>query len=54
MVRDSITAYREKARDMYEDEGTIEFDPEPDVSLASDGAYVQAWIWIPRESLEDE
>ena len=38
--------YRAKAREEYEEEGKLEFDDEPVVSLSEDGAYVQAWVWV--------
>ncbi len=47
------TWYLAKAREMYEAEGTIEFDDTPSVSRSlaaygrDDGAYVAAWVWVP-------
>lgn len=37
---------RDKARDLYQSDD-ISFDAEPDVSLAEDGAWVEAWVWVP-------
>ena len=51
---ESVAQYRDKAKEMYESEGTIEFDDDPDVSLSTDGAYVQAWVWVGRADLEEE
>lgn len=35
------------ARDLYEDEGRIEIDSDPEISHGNDnGAYVAAWVWV--------
>lgn len=44
--------FRERAKEMYEDEGTLEVDEGAKVSISEDqsgptGAYVQAWVWVP-------
>lgn len=49
--------YRLRARHLFEEEGTLEFDDKPVVNLSQygDGAYVQAWVWIyAPEPGEDE
>lgn len=61
--------YIAKARELHEDEGEIEIDHmEPDaaselaetqISRSEDssgeiGAYVRAWVWVPRESIQPE
>jgi hypothetical protein len=42
--------YRIAAAEKYEDEGTLEIDPTAIVSISDDGetqgAYVQAWVWV--------
>jgi len=41
--------YRTRAKELYHQEGEIEVDPDARVSIGgSDGAYVQAWVWVPR------
>ena len=46
--------YRKAACELYEDEGTIEFDDEPKVSHGDDiGAYVQAWVWVYASQVDD-
>ncbi len=35
------------ARSLYSDEGTLEFDDIPVVSISPDGgAYIAAWVWV--------
>jgi hypothetical protein len=43
--------YRGRAREMYQEEGRVEVDAEARVSASNDGAYVQAWVWVPSEEL---
>lgn len=45
------SAYCKAARDRFSSESDdVEFDDEPYVTEPStDGAFVQAWIWVPRE-----
>ena len=42
-----VTAAREKHAS---DEGDVEVDEEAVVSIGNDGAYVQAWTWVPKEN----
>jgi hypothetical protein len=45
-------AYREAAVDLHYRDGQIEIDDDAAVSLGSDfGAYVQAWVWVPVDSV---
>jgi hypothetical protein len=41
--------FRLRARDLYHEEGEIEIDDQATVSVAdpTEGAYVQAWVWVP-------
>jgi hypothetical protein len=39
------------AREMY-GSTDIEFDSEPKVSIGEDGAFVSAWVFVPRSSLK--
>jgi hypothetical protein len=39
------------ARDLYGSD-TIEFDAEPQVSEGAAGTWVQAWVFVPIETLE--
>jgi len=44
----------ERAKELYEEEGLIEFDEEPVLSKGDGrGAYVQAWVWVPIEDNEE-
>ena len=47
--------YLALAREQYQSDGEIEFDPGATVSIDEDaepgteeGAYVQAWVWVDR------
>ena len=63
----SAIEYREAARVLYEEEGEIEIDfleeteenPEDyidrtDLDGEETGAYVQAWVWVPRSEAEKD
>jgi hypothetical protein len=42
--------YRTKAKSLFEEEGEIEIDLNAKVSRGGDnGAYVQAWVWVPED-----
>jgi len=42
--------FRQRAKELYHDEGEIEVDDGATVSIGEDaGAYVQAWVWVPSE-----
>jgi hypothetical protein len=47
----------DRARDLHQDEGTIEIDDGALVSRAArnpnKGAYVQAWVWVPDADCEE-
>jgi hypothetical protein len=50
-IADSAS-YIEQAREDYAvDE--IEIDDEPAVSAGDDGRWVQAWLWVTNEEVED-
>jgi hypothetical protein len=45
--------YIEKAIDLHYRDGELEIDSNAVVSRGDDdGAYVQAWVWVPKD--EDE
>lgn len=45
--------YRIAAEDLFHREGQCEIDEGAKVSLGDDeGAYVQAWVWVPASALE--
>ena len=55
--RDLIAAYRTAAREKYLfggplDDGDLDMDDKPVVSMGDDGAYVQAWVWVRREEAD--
>jgi len=39
--------FRSRARELYCEEGEIEVDARARVSASKDGAYVEAWVWVP-------
>lgn len=40
--------FRMRARELYHEEGEIEVDDNAPVSAGDDdGAYVEAWVWVP-------
>lgn len=46
--------YRDIANETRHKSGDIEFDANATVSIgAGDGAYVQAWVWIPGATPEE-
>lgn len=44
--------FRSRARELYHEEGEIEIDDEALVSASDslEGAYVQAWVWVPAQT----
>ena len=50
----SDATYRQRAKALYEDEGTLEIDDNAVVSKSDGGVYVQAWVWIDDEEEEEE
>lgn len=53
--RPSNAAIIKEAKRLYDDEGTLEIDDNAKISIAdgeSDGAYVQAWVWVYFEDME--
>lgn len=42
--------FRSRAKEMYHEEGEIEIDEDAKVSMSEgEGAYVQAWVWVPSQ-----
>jgi len=40
--------FRSRAKELYHEEGEIEIDDNAEVSTSGrEGAYVQAWVWVP-------
>jgi hypothetical protein len=47
--------YRTRARDLYQEEGSIEIDSNAIVSRGDEaGAYVEAWVWVPLKKKKEE
>jgi hypothetical protein len=47
--------YREAAQQNLARGGELEVDENAKVSMGDDdGAYVAAWVWVPRSSLPEE
>jgi len=43
--------FRAQAKTLYGEEGQIEVDKDARVSIGDDdGAYVQAWLWVPSRT----
>lgn len=44
-----VRAIIEKARDKYEmgSDNNVEIDDRPNISMADQGCWVQAWVWVP-------
>ena len=50
MITQERRAYVAAAREKHaSDEGDVEVDEGAAVSIGNDGAYVQAWTWVPKE-----
>lgn len=51
-MRITSAQYRDAAKRIHESEGSIEIDDKAKVSRGDDtGAYVQAWVWVPNDSI---
>lgn len=51
-MRITNAQYRDAAKRIHESEGEIEIDDKAKVSRGDDtGAYVQAWVWVPNDSI---
>jgi len=45
----ALDALTDKAREMYQADGEIEIDDDPEISEGDDGTWVQAWVWVPNK-----
>lgn len=53
MSKGTIDQYRNSAKKHFHSDGEIEIDDKAAVSKGDDeGAYVQAWIWVPDDLLD--
>jgi len=46
---------RDRARELHEVDGEVELDIDAEISRCEtdpEGAYVQAWVWVPFEEEE--
>lgn len=44
-----------RAKEIYARDGEIEIDDDAAVSLGADaGAYVQGWLWVPDEEIDED
>jgi hypothetical protein len=53
---DLAEGYRQAAKEMYYDEGMVEVDDGAPISAIAEGregAYVQAWVWVPGSDVAD-
>ena len=47
--------FRQRAKQLYHEEGEVEIDDNARVSVGGkEGAYVEAWVWVPSSVLEQE
>lgn len=44
-------AYIRKAKSDHHVDGHLEIDDDAVVSESEEGAYVQAWVWVPKEAI---
>lgn len=45
--------FRIRAKELYHEVGEIEVDDNARVSFGDkEGAYVQAWVWVPRRDTQ--
>jgi len=51
-----LTSYVEMARERHAltSDNEIEIDAHPAVSVADDGVWVAAWVWVPRPDLRPD
>jgi hypothetical protein len=48
-----VSVYIAQARKQYTaSTSDLEIDDEPQVSISKDGAWVAAWVWVPREEID--
>ena len=47
---ESVEWFRNRAKELYHEEGEIEVDNDARVSIGDDGAYVAAWVWVPSQA----
>jgi hypothetical protein len=56
-MKDLEAKYRKAARGLYHAPGHIEVDEKAEVSISEDnaagGCYVQAWVWVCAEEIEE-
>ena len=53
-MREIEAKYRARAKDLLRGATTtIEIYSNAPVSVDDEGAYVQAWVWVPAENEED-
>lgn len=51
-AQDQLSAYRTFAHNEHNDDGHLEVEDSAIVSVSEDGgAYVEAWAWVPNESI---
>jgi len=41
------------AQAKYHEDGSIEIDSNAEVSMSGDGAYVQAWVYVSRDEMDE-
>lgn len=54
LTENEIEEYRRRARDLYSSggifsDGDIDVDENAAVSHSDEGAYVAAWVWVPKK-----
>lgn len=47
--------FRNRAKELYHEDGQIEVDGNAPVSIGDDdGAYVEAWVWVPAKEEQSD
>jgi len=57
VINDTSRVYRKAAEEMLKTicaRSDFDIDQDAKVSESDDGAYVQVWVWIPKEDVEEE
>ena len=51
LQKSNVQAYRDRAKALYENDD-CSFNINPKVSESPEGAFVEAWVWVPKHEIE--
>ena len=54
LTKEQEEAYIATADRLWSQDGLVEVDTDAVVSVCEEGAYVQAWVWVPNSELTKE